>query len=210
MDLRIGWPKYWSFNFHISPSNDYSGLSSFRIDCIDLLVSFLVVIVELPSQVWPFVTPWTAAHQASLSLTISQSLPKFMSIASLMPFIYLILRHPLFLPSIFPSIKDFSNESAVRIRWPTYWSFSFTISPSNEYSGLISRRIDRFDLLAVQRTFRSLLQHHSLKASILQHSAFFTVQLSQLYMATGKTIALTTWTFIGRIMSLLFNTLCLS
>ena len=188
MDLHIGWPKYWSFNFHISLSNDYSGLSSFRIDCIDLLVSFLVVIVELPSQVWLFATPWTAAHQASLSLTISQSLPKFMSIASLMPFIYLILRHPLFLPSIFPSIKDFSNESAVRIRWPTYWSFSFTISPSNEYSGLISPRIDRFDLFAVQGTFRSLLQHHSLKASIFQHSAFFTVQLSHPYMTTGKAI----------------------
>ena len=113
--LHIRWPRYFSFNFHISPSNDYSGLISFKIDCIDLLASFLVVIVESPSQVWLFATPWTAVHQPSLSLTISQSLPKFMSIASLMPFIYFFLWHPVFLPSIFPSIKDFSNELAVCI-----------------------------------------------------------------------------------------------
>ena len=113
----------------------------------------------------------------------------------------------LLLPSIFPSIRGFSKESVLRIRWPKYWSFNFSISPSNEYSGLISFRIDQFDLLAVQGTLKSLLQHHSSKASILWHSAFFMVQISSLYMTTGKTIALTVWTFVGRVMSLLFNML---
>ena len=135
--------------------------------------------------------PWTAAHQASLSFTISWSLLRFMSIESVMPSNHRILCHPLLLlPSIFPSIRVFSNDSALLIRWPKYWSFSFSISPSNEYSGLISFRIDWFDLLAVQGTLKSLLQHHILKASILQHSAFFTVQLSHPYVTTGKTIAL--------------------
>ena len=142
-------------------------------------------------------TPWTAAHQASLSFTIPRSLLKLMSIKSVMPSNYLILCHPfLLLPSIFPSIRVFSNESGLHIRWPKYWSFSFSISPSNEYSGLISFRIDWLDLLAVQGTLKSLLQHHSSKASILQCSAFFMVQLSHPYMTTGKTVALTTWTFI--------------
>jgi len=151
------------------------------------------------------VTRWTAACQASLSLTISWTLPKFMSLASVMPSSHLILWHPLLLlPSIFHSIRDFSNEFAVGIRWPKYWSFS--ISPSSEYSGLISLKIDWFDLPVVQGTFRSLL-YHSSKASILWHSAFFMVQLSQLCMTTGKTIALTTQIFVGRVMSLLFNTL---
>ena len=139
------------------------------------------------------VTPWTAACQASLSFTISQSLLKLMSIESVMPSNHLILCRPLLLlPSIFPSITVFSRQSALPIRWSKYWSFSFSISPSNEYSGLISFRLDWLDLLAVQRTLKSLLQHHSSKASILQHSAFFIVQLSHPYMTTGKIIALTT------------------
>ena len=155
-----------------------------------------------------FVTPWTAARQASLSITNSQSLLKLMSIESVMPSNHLILCHPLlFLPSIFPSIRVFSNESALRIRWPKYWSFSFSIRPFNEYSGLISFRMDWLDHLAVQGTLKSLLKHHSLKASILQCSAFFTVQLSHPYMTTGKTTALTRWTFVGKVMSLLFNML---
>ena len=153
-------------------------------------------------------TPWTAAHQASLAITISRSLPKFMSIESVMPSNHLILCHPLLLlPSIFPSVRVFSNESAVLIRWLKYWSFGFSISPSNEYSGLISFKIDWFDVLALQGTLKSLLQHHSSEASIFWHSAFFMVQLSHLYMTTGKTIALTIWTFVGKVMSLLFNTL---
>ena len=139
----------------------------------------MVVVVQLPSHVWLFATPWTAAQQASLSLTISQSLPKFMSIVLVMPSSNLILWCPLLLlPSIFPSIRDSSNESAVCIRWPKYWSFSFSINPSSEYSGLISLKIDWCDLLMVQGILRSLLQHHSLKASILWRSAFFMVQLS--------------------------------
>ena len=139
---------------------------------------------------------------------ISWSLLKLMSIESVMPSNHLILCHPLLLlPSVFPSIKVFSNESVLCIRWPKYWSFSFSISPSNEYSGLISFRIDWFDLLAVQGTLKSLPQHHSSKVSILWHSAFFMIQLSHSYMTTGKTIALTRWTFVGKVMSLLFNML---
>ena len=147
-------------------------------------------------------------RQASLSITNSQSLLKFMSIESLMPSNHLILCHPLLLPpSIPPSIKVFSNESVLCIRWPKYWSFSFSISPSNEYLGLISFRIDWLDLLAVQGSLKSLHQHHSSKASILQCSAFYIVQLSHPYMTTGKTIALTRQTFVGKVMSLLSNTL---
>ena len=165
------------------------------------------VTIQPPSHVRLFATPWTAAHQASL-LIISQSLPKFMSIPLVMPSSYLILWCPLLLlPSIFPSIRYFSNESAVCIRWPKYWSFTFNISPSNKYSELISLKIDWFDLLAVQGTLRSLIQHCSSKASILRCYTFFIVQLSQPYMTTGKTITLTVWTFVIRIMSLLFNTL---
>ena len=163
--------------------------------------------VQSLSHVRLFVTPWTAAHQASLSITNSQNLLKLMSIESVMPSNRLILCHPLLLlPLILPSIRVFSNES-VRIRWPKYWSFRFSISPSNEYLGLISFRIDWLDLLAVQGTLKSFLQHHSSKASILLCSAFFTVQLSHLYMTPGKTIALTRWTFVGKVMSLLFNML---
>ena len=168
----------------------------------------VIVVIQLLSRVQLFVTPWTAARQASLSFTISQSWLKLMSIESVMPSKHLILCHPLLLlPSIFSSIRVFSNESAVCIRWPKYWSFSFSISPSNEYSGLISFRIDWFDLLAVQGTLKSLLQHHSSKASILRHSAFFMVQLSLPCMTTGRIIALIRWTFVGRVMFLLFNML---
>ena len=143
---------------------------------------------------------WTAGHWASLSITNSQSLLKLMSIKSVMPSSHLILCHPLLLlPSIFPSIGVFSNESVLCIRWPKYWSFSFSISPANEYSGLISFRIDWFDLFAVQGTLKSLLKHHSSKALILQRSAFLIVQLSHPYMTTGKTVALTTWTFVGKV-----------
>ena len=154
------------------------------------------------SRVWLFVTPWTTARQVSLSITNSRSLLKLMSIESVMPPNHLILCRPLFLlPSVFPSIRVFSNESVLCIRWPKYWSFSFSISPSNEYSGLISFRMDWLDLLVVQGTLKSLLQHHSSKASILQHSAFFIVQLSHPYMTTGKTTAWTRWTFVGKVMS---------
>ena len=150
-------------------------------------------------------TPWIAACQASLSITNSQSSLRFMSIESVMPSSHLIPCRPLLLlPSIFPSIRTFSNESVLHIRWPKYWSFSFSISPSNEYSGLISFRIDWLDHLVVQGILRSLLQHHSSKASVLQCSAFFIVQLSHAYTTTGKTIALTRWTFVGKVMSLLF------
>ena len=143
-------------------------------------------IVQLLSHVQLFLTTWTAAPQASLSFTISQILLKFMSIESRMPLNHLVLCHPLLLPLIFPSRRVFSSESALHIRWPKYWSFNFSISICNEYSGLISFRIDWFDLLAVQRTLKSLLQHHSSKPSILQHSAFFMVQLSHPYMTSGK------------------------
>ena len=164
--------------------------------------------IQSLSRVQLFATPWTAACQASLSITNSWSPPKSRSIESVMPSNHLILCHPLFLlPSIFPSIRVFSNESALCIRWPKYWSFSFNISPSKEHPGLISFRMDWLDLLAVQGTLKSLLQHHSSKASILLHSAFFIVHLSHPYTTTGKTIALTRWTFVGKVMSLLFNML---
>ena len=160
------------------------------------------------SHVRLFGTPWTAACQASLSNTNSQSLPKLMSIESVMPSKHLILCCPLLLlPSLFPSIRIFSNESALRIRWPKYWSYSLNITPSNEHSGLISFRMDWLNLLVVQGTVKSLLQQHSSKASIIWCSAFFTVQLSHPYMTTGKTIALIKWTFVGKVMSLFFNML---
>ena len=162
--------------------------------------------VQSLSWVRLFVVPWTAARKASLSFTNSRSLLKLMSMESVMPSNHLILCNALlFLPSILPRIRVFSNESVLRIRWPKYWNFSF--SPSNEYSGLISFRMDWLDLLAVQGTLKSLLQHHSSKASILRHSAFFIIQLSHPYMTTGKTIALTRWTFVGKVMSLLLNML---
>ena len=144
--------------------------------------------------------------QASLSITNSRSLLKLMSSESVLPSRHLILCR-LLLPSVFLSIRVFSNESVLHIRWPKYWSFSFSVSPSSEYSGLISFRIDGFDLLAVQGTLKSLLQYHSSKASILRHSTFFIVQLSHSYMTTGKTIGLIRWTFVGKVMSLLLNML---
>ena len=141
-------------------------------------------------------------HNSSLSTATSQSLLKLVSIESVMSSNHLILCRPLFpLPSIFPSIRVFSNESVLRIKWPKYWSFSFSISPSSEYSGIISFMMDWLDFLAVQGTLKSLFQHHSSKASILQHSAFFIIQLSHSYVTTGKTIALTRWTFVGKVMS---------
>ena len=156
--------------------------------------------VQSLSHVRLFETLWTAAHQASVSITNSKSLLKLMSIELVMPFNHLILCCPLLLlPSVFPSIRIFSNESLLCIRWPKYWSFSFSTSPSSEYSGLISFRMDWLDLLAVQGTLKSLLQHHSSKASILWHSAFFTVQLSHPYKTAGKTIALTRWTFVSNV-----------
>ena len=170
--------------------------------------SVLPMIIQSLNCVRLSATPRTTACQASPSFTIYQSLLKLMSIEPVMPFNQLILCHPLLLlPSMFPSIRVFANESALHIRWPRYWSSSFSISPSNEYSGLISFRIDRFDLLAVQGTLKSLLRNHSSKASILRCSAFFVVQLSHPCKTTGKTIALTRWTFVSKVMSLLFNTL---
>ena len=147
------------------------------------------------------------SRQAPLSITNSRSPPKPMSIESVMPSNYLILCRPLLLPSLFPKIRVFCSESALHIRWSKYWSFSFNISPSSEHPGLISFRMDWLDLLAVQGTTKSLLQHHSSKASIFQHSTFFIVQLSHPYMTTGKTVALTRWTFVDKVMSLLFNML---
>ena len=158
--------------------------------------------VQSLSHVRLFATPWTAAQQAYLSITNSWSLLKLMSIKSVMPSSHLILFHPLLLPPIFPSIRVFSKESVLPITWPKYWSFSFSISPSNEYSGLISFRVDCLDLLAVQGTFKNLLKNHISKASIFKCSAFFMVQLSHPYMTTGKTTALTRLIIMGKVMSL--------
>ena len=164
--------------------------------------------VQSLSCVRLFATPWIAARQASLSITISRTSFRLMSIKSMMPSSHLIPCHPLFfLPPIPPSIRVFSNELTLCTRWPKYWSFSFSIIPSKEHPGLISFRMDWLDLLAVHGTLKSLLQHHSSKASILWCSAFFRVQLSHPYMTTGKTIALTRRTFVGKVMSLLFNML---
>ena len=195
----------------------YSPGKNTEVDCHALFQCFIILLdklwfqfssVQSLSRVWLFVTPWTAACQASLSITNSRSLPKLMSIDSVMPSNHLSLCCPLLLPpSIFPSTRLFSNESVLHIRWPKYWSFSFSISPSNEYSGLISFWMDWVDLLAVQGTFKSLLQYYSSKASILWHSTFLIVHLLHPYMTTGKTIALTRQTFVGKVLSLLFNML---
>ena len=170
------------------------------------IVSCVLLLLLSLSHVQLLVTPRTAAYQVSLSFTISLSLLKLTSFESMMLSNHLILGHPHLLLAIFSSIWVFSNELALPIRWPKYWSFNFSISPSSEYSGLISFRMDRFDL-AVQGTLKSLLQNHSSKASVLWHSAFFMVQLSHLYMTTGKAVALTIWPFVGKMMSLLFNML---
>ena len=169
--------------------------------CIFISAFFIVVKpVSSAAHSCLFATPWTAVYQASVSITNSWSLPKLMSIELVMPSNHLILCRPLLLlPSIFPSIRVFSKESALHIRWPKYQSFSFSISPSKEYSGLIFFRIDWFYLLAVHRTLKSLLQHHRSKASILRCSAFFMVQLSHPYVTTGKTIFLTTQTFVSNV-----------
>ena len=173
-----------------------------------LLHCSVVVVVQSLSRAWLFVTPWTAAPQASLYFTISRRLLKLMSGELVTASNYLILCCSLlFLPSIFPSIRVFSNELALHIKWPKYWNVSFSISSFNEYSALISFRIDWFDLLAVQGTLKSLLQHHSSKASVLQWSASFMIQLSHPYMSTGKTIAFTIQTFVGKVISLLCNML---
>ena len=166
------------------------------------ILYFIISSVQSLSHIRFFETPWTAACQASLSIINPQSLHKLMSIESVMPSSHLILCHPLLLPPpIFPRIRVFSNESVLQIRWLKYWNFILSISPSNEYLGLISFRMDWLDLLAVQGTLKSLLQHPNSKASILQHSAFFTVQHSHPYMTTGKTIALTNWTFVSKVLS---------
>ena len=171
-------------------------------------IRYDVAVVQLLSGVRLFSAPWTAARQPSLSFTISPSLLKLMSIESVMQSNHLTLCCPrLLLPSLFPSIRIFSNESALRVRWPNYWSFSFVIRPSNEHSGLTSFRTDWFELLAVQRTLKNLLQHHSSKALIIWHTAFFVVQLSHPYMTTGKTTALTRRTIVSKVTSLLFNML---
>ena len=181
---------------------DFVQLLSSRTEVSSIWFSSVTLSVQL------FVTPWTTARQASLSITNSQSLLKLMSIELVMPSNHHILCCPLLLlPSIFPSIRIFSNESALGIRWPKYWNFSFNISPSSEHSGLISFRMDWLDLLAVQGTLKSLLQQEISKASILWCSASFIVQLSHPYTTTGKTIALTRQTFVGKVMSLLFNML---
>ena len=181
------------------------------LPCSSHLISnqaFQLSSVQLLSHVQLFATPWTATHQVSPSITNSRSLLKLLFIESVIPSNHLILCHPLLLlPTIIPSIKVFSSELGLHIRWPKYQGFSFSINPSNEYAGLICFRIDWFDLLAVQGTLKSLLQHYSSKASTLWCSAFFIVQLSHPYMTTGKTIALTRWTFVGKVMSLLFNML---
>ena len=167
-----------------------------------------VVVIQSLNHVQHFAAPWTAACQAFLSFTISPGLLKLMSIESVMPSNHLILCHPLFLlPSILPSIRVFSNELVLHIRWPKDWNSSFSLNPSSEYSVLISFKIDWFDLLAVQGTLKNLLQHHSSKATILWLSAFFMVQLSHPYVTTGKTIALTRWTLVGKVMYVLSSML---
>ena len=197
-------PGFPVLHFHIAQS-------LLKLKSIVLMISsnhLILYSVQPPSHVWLFATSWIAACQASLSITNSGSVLKLKSIKSVMPSNHLILcRLLLLLLSIFPSIRVFPNESILHIRWPKYWSFSFSISPSNEYSGVISFRIDWIYLLAVQGTLKSLLQHHSSKASIVQHSTFFIVQLSHPHMTTGKTIDLTRRTFVSKAMSLLFNML---
>ena len=185
---------YWILAI-FKDSNGYWFLDSLGLNIIHIY-DLPVVAVESLSHVQLFVTPWTARCQTSLPFTIFQSLLEFMSIELVMLSNYLILCHLLILPSVFASIRVFSNESALCIRWPKYWSFS--IIPSNEYSGLISFRIDWFDLLTAQGTLKSLLQHRSSKVSVLQHSAFFIVQLSHSYMTTGKTIVLIKQIFVGK------------
>ena len=206
--MHMGCSPAWNFRLCPKKEEGHGGVQRMGAQLGNCWCCLSYGSVQSLSCVRLFATPWTAACQASLSITNSQSLLKLMSIESVMPSNHLTLCHPLLLlPSIFASIRVFSNDSALRIRWPKYWSLSFSISPSSEYSGLISFRIHWLDLLAVQGTLKSLLQHHSSKASILQCSAFFIVQVSHPYRTTGKTIAWTRQTFVGKIMSLLFNML---
>ena len=195
-------------NFILCPNSDSWVVNVIFYSILDIVHTNAVQFSSgrlLLSRVWLFVTPWIAARQTSLFITNSRSLLKLMSIELMVPLNYLILWHPLLLlPSIFPSSRVFSNESVLHIRWPKSCNFNFNISPSNKYSGLISFRMDWLDLLAVQGTLQSLLQHHSSKTLILWCSAFFIIQLSHPYMTTGKIIALTRWTFVGKVMSLLF------
>ena len=187
------------FLLNFSKCKIYSGMQILKLFCPS---------VQSLNRVQLSVTPWISARQASLSITNSRSSLNLMSIKSVMPSSHLILCHPLFLlPPISHSIRVFSNESTLHMRWPKYWSFSFSIIPSKEHPRLVSFRMDWLDLLAVQGALMSLLEHHSSKASILWHSAFFTVQLSHPYVTTGKTIVLTRWTFVGKVMSLLLNML---
>ena len=195
-----------------SETCEYNEFLSFLSSSLHVILCLHLTVhqssVQSLSRVWFFATPWIAARQASLSITNSQSLLKLMPIMLVMPSNYLMLCRPLLLlPLILPSIRVFSNESVLHIRWPKYWNFSFSISPSNEYSGMISFRIDWLDPLAVQGTLKSLHQHHNSKASIRWCSAFFIVQFSHPYMTTGKTIVLTRWIYVGRVKSLLFNML---
>ena len=193
--LQNGYCKKFSYHPYHPSDNFFLVMRNFKIYSLLLLFCCWVIFNSA--------TSWTATCQALLSFTISWILLRLMSIESVIPCNHLILFHPLpLLPSIFPSIKVFSNESSLPIRWPKYWSFSFSINPSNEYSRLISFRVDWFDCPAVQGTLKSLLQHYSLKASALWHSAFFLVQLSHLYMTTGKIRALTLWTFVSKVTSL--------
>ena len=203
--LPLPWPSWYPRTLYSYRNNRENYL---RWGCIVSFMDkmhFSFVSAQLSrSVVSDSATPRTAVHQASLSITNSWSLPKLMSIESVMPSNHLILYRPLLLlPLIFPSIRVFSNESVLRMRWPKYWSFSFSISPSNKHLGMISFRMDSLDFLAVQGTLKSLVQHHSSKASILQRSAFFIVQLSHPHVTTGKTMALTRQTFVGKVMSLL-------
>ena len=204
---RLPTPVFWPKEFHGVTESDTNEQLSLHFSG-GYLAAPPFSAVQLLSRVWLFAIPCTAAGQTSLSITNTQRFLKLMSIESVRPSNHFILYHPLLLlSSFFPSIRVFSNESVLHIRWPKYWSFSFSISPSNEYSGLISFRMDWLDLLPVQGTHKSLLQHHSSKESIIWPSAFFMVQLSHPYNTTGKTIALTRWTFVGKVMSLLFNML---
>ena len=226
-DFHITWPKYWNFSFSISPSNEYSGLISFRIEWFDLLAvqgshksllqhhslktSILWHSFQFSSVTQLCPTLCNPMNRSTPGLLVHQQLPELTQthvIELVMPSSHLILCRPLLLlPQIPPSIRVLPNESGLRIRWPKYWSFSFSISLSNEHPGLISCRMDWLDVLAVHGTLKSLLQNHSSKASIIWRSAFFKVQLSHPHMTTGKTIALTRWTFVGKAMSLLLNML---
>ena len=208
MVLKKEWRSSLCTDMEKSPRSIKWVKAIYRIVYVTCWIFLHLSSVQSLSCVWLFATPWLAAPQASLSITNSQSLLKLMSIESVVPSSHLILCCPLLLLTpIPPSIRVFSNESTLCMRWPQYWSFSFSINPSSEPPGLISFRMDWLDLLSVQGTLKSLLQNHSSKASIFQCSAFFTIQLSHPYMTTGKTIALTRWTFVGKVMSLLFNML---